>query len=130
MFKIHYELLAKSLADYTDYLLEKNKHMKGQHALNAPSHQIEANLSMSFIPVSVSQPSQLETIKQALATSSELDIIDLSSFSPTGKNTSIFSLKDYVSQLTYSAGSSVGNIVAVFRLPHKGEQLSVCLLEI
>ena len=62
-------------------MVEKNKPiMKSQHALNAP-RPIEANLSISFVLVSASQPSQLETINQA--TLSELDIIDLSSFSLT-----------------------------------------------
>ena len=79
--QLNLTLCAKSLTYYADYLLEKNKHVKSQHALNVPSRQIEANLSMSFIPVSVSR--KLETINQVLAMSSELDIIDLSSFSPT-----------------------------------------------
>ena len=83
MFKVHVELLAKSLADYADYLAEKNKHMKNHHSACNPSRQVEDNLSISFIPVSASRPSQLDTINQALAVSSELDIIELSTFSPT-----------------------------------------------
>ena len=82
MFKV---LLAKSLADYADYLAEKNKHMKNHHSACNPSRQVEDNLSISFIPVSASRPSQLDTINQALAVSSELDIIELSTFSPTDR---------------------------------------------
>ena len=82
MFKVHVELLAKSLADYADYLAEKNKRMKNHHSACNPC-QVEDNLSISFIPVSASRPSQLDTINQTLAVSSELDIIELSTFFPT-----------------------------------------------
>ena len=68
MFNVHVELLAKSMADYADYLAEKNKHMKSHHSTCVPSCQVEENLSISFIPVSASRPSQLDTINQALAT--------------------------------------------------------------
>lgn len=53
------------------------------YAACVPSHQVEENYSISFIPVSASRPSQLDAINQALAMSSELDIIELSTFSPT-----------------------------------------------
>ena len=134
MFKVHVELLAKSLADYADYLAEKNKHMKNHHSACNPSRQVEDNLSISFIPVSASRPSQLDTINQALAVSSELDIIELSTFSPIDprqKYRYIQKLSEGLcvpaALLTYSAGGNVGNIVAVFRLPDKGEQMSICL---
>ena len=44
-----------------------------------------------------------------------------------GNSTSIFRNYLKAALLTHSAGGSVGNIVAVVRLPDKGEQMSVCL---
>lgn len=62
-----------NMADYADYLAEKNKHMKNRHST-------EDTLSISFIPVSASRPSQLDAFNQVLAMSSKCDIIELSSF--------------------------------------------------
>jgi len=107
--------------------------MKSHHSACVPSHQVEENLSISFIPVSASRPSQLDAINQALAMSSELDIIELSTFSPTDprqKYRYIQKLSEglcvLAALLTYSAGGSVGNIDAIVRLPDKGVRMLTC----
>lgn len=106
MFQVHVELLAKSLASYVNYLGERNKQMKSHHSALAPSRQIEDNLAISFLPVSASRPSVLDSLNQTLAVSSELEIIELSSFSPINpqqkyRYVCTFHIRDSYSVFTY-----------------------------
>ena len=51
IFKVHVELLAKSLADYADHLAEKNKHMKNHHSACSSSRRQPFNFIHSSVSV-------------------------------------------------------------------------------
>ena len=81
-FRDQVEALAKSMGDYADYLYEKNKSVKKQHAQLSSSRQLEDNLSISFVSVTDVRPSKVEQLNRYMAQTKEFQLVQLADFCP------------------------------------------------
>ena len=82
LFRDQVKALAKSLGDYADYLSEKNKSVKKQHAQLSSSRQLEENLSITFISVTDVRPSKVEQFNRFMSQSKEFELVQLADFCP------------------------------------------------
>ena len=75
LFRDQVEALAKSMGDYADYLSEKNKSVKKQHAQLSSSRQLEENLSITFVSVADVRPSKVEQLNRFMSQSKEFELV-------------------------------------------------------
>ena len=138
-FRNDVSILARVIAEYSEYLCQKNKQMKLVHTHMSPVRDVGENLHFMFLPVNSSAFSSFKPLEDKLMSLEHFQSVLVNEFSPDDsykryeymRKLKALGLPFPSALLVYSHGNNIGNLSFLWRVPSQDESsYSKCMTEI